>query len=180
MVCHGSNVGSGSVSLSGAPTLYSPNTVYNLIVRVADPVQVGGGFQISVEDPVGNHVGTLLLSDTTNTRFNSGAQVFVNHTSTGVDNSVANWAANGNAVDYVLQWQSPGMDVGPVTFWVAGNAIDDNGSNTGDFVYLTNKTATFSSGDVPTVSEWGMLAMAMMVLTSGTVLGLRERLPAPI
>lgn len=176
--CHGSAVGTGSVTLMGAPTLYDPSTVYNLMVRVADPVQVGGGFQISVENPAGSHMGTLIVSDATNTQFNTAAHTFVNHNSTGVANSIANWGANGNSVTYSLQWQSPATDMGPITFWVAGNAINNNGANTGDFIYTTQTTAGFNGGPIPTVSEWGVLAMALLVLTSGTVLGLRQRLIA--
>src|SRR5262245_35581649 len=92
--CHGNNVGTGSVEILGAPDAYQADRVYDLAVRVADPVQAGAGFQISVEDAGGNHIGTLSLIDVINTEHNSGDPVYVNHSSTGVDNAVANWIAN--------------------------------------------------------------------------------------
>ena len=171
MDCHGSTSGSGSVQILGAPGSYAGGVVYDLTVRIADPAQVGAGFQISVEDAAGTHVGTLIVSDTTNTQPNGG---WVNHTSTGVVNSVANWAALGNVAEYDLQWQAPSSDVGLVTFYAAGNAINNNGNSVGDLVYLTTETAAFGES-IPTVSEWGMVAMVLLVLTVGTVVFCRRR-----
>ena len=166
MQCHGSASGSGSVQILGAPTNYESDAIYDLTVRVADPAQVGAGFQISVEDATGTHVGTLIVSDATNTQPNGG---WVNHTSTGVNNSVTNWASLGNAAEYSLQWQAPSSDVGAVTFYAAGNAINDNGGSSGDLIYLTTETAD-AADPVPAVSEWGMVTLALLVLTAGTVL----------
>src|SRR5262245_40892280 len=53
--CHGNAVGTGSVQILGAPSVYTPNTIYNIGVRVAEPTKLGAGFQISVEDAAGNH-----------------------------------------------------------------------------------------------------------------------------
>lgn len=167
--CHGSASGSGSVALLGAPTEYAINTVYDLTVRIADPVQDGAGFQISVEDAAGGHRGTLIVTDVVNTQFNPADAHWVNHTAAGVDDAVANWAGMGNAAEYHLQWQAPSYDAGELTFWVAGNAIDNNFSSSGDFIYLTSQTADLDLASIPTVSQWGLAALTIAVLSAGTV-----------
>lgn len=139
--CHGNVIGSGSVQILGAPAEYALDALYDLTIRVSDPGQAGAGFEISVETPAGVHVGTLILSDTTNTRFSTGSTDFVTHTSTGVAGAVAGWVANGNTADYHLQWMAPSSDMGTITFWAAGNAINNNFTNSGDIIYLTNVSA---------------------------------------
>ena len=126
MTCHGTRAGSGSVTVSGAPTTYSFNQIYNLTVRVADPDQLGAGFQISVEDAVGNHVGTLMIGDDGFTQRAPFDPSWVTHTFAGVDNAVAGWAAMGNAAEYHLQWKAPEADVGEIMFYLAGNAINND------------------------------------------------------
>ncbi len=170
-ICHsGATGGLGSVQILGAPAMYQFDQLYNLTVRISDPVQVGAGFQLSVEDVAGTHVGTLIASDAVNTQLNGGDDNFINHTDTGVDNSVANW--NGFA-EYNLGWQSPASDVGPITFWAAGNAINNNSINTGDRIYTTSTTAG-PGFPVPAVSTGGLLGFAFLNVTIGAIL-LRRR-----
>ncbi len=134
-VCHGNAMGGGAVELSGVPSLYTPNTIYNISVRVVDSTKLGAGFQLSVEDGAGAHQGNFILTEPTFTQHNGR---WVNHTGQGVNNAVANWAVNGESATYNVQWQAPASDVGTVRFWAAGNAINNNGSSSGDIVYLLN------------------------------------------
>lgn len=173
-LCHGSAAGPGSVQILGFPANYAPSTNYDLTVKIADATKLGAGFQISVEKAGGVHAGVLTLLDATNTQFNTG-NVWVNHTSTGVNNSVAAWGANGNMASYPVRWTSPAVDEGPITAYAAGNAINSNFSSSGDTIYLANTTATFAP-DVPTVSQWGITTIALLLLTGGTVI-LGRRVP---
>ena len=143
-LCHGTRAGSGLVTVLGAPTTYTFNEIYNLTVRVADPDQVGAGFQISVEDAVGNHVGTLMKGDDGYTQLAPGDPGWVTHTFAGVGNAVAGWAALGNAAEYHLQWKAPEADVGEIMFYLAGNAINDDHVEFGeqDTIYLHAQSAT--------------------------------------
>ncbi len=141
--CHGNATGGGSVQILGVPTTYAPDMVYNITVRISDPIKVGAGFQISAEDPTGTHRGTLIIIDPAGTQKNPGNNNWVNHTSTGVNNAVSGWLANGKSASFNLQWQAPSSDVGPITFWAAGNAINNNFSSLGDVIYLTNVTTIF-------------------------------------
>lgn len=171
--CHAGPAGSGSVQIMGAPSTYQADAVYALVVRVSDPVQAGAGFQLSVEDASGVHVGTILVTDPTNTKLNDSDPNWVNHTGTGVGNSVSNWAFNGNAADFAVSWQAPSGDVGPVTFFAAGNAIDNSNGLTGDLVYVTNHTATFAS--IPAVSQWGLAVLGLGTVAAATVTIARRR-----
>jgi len=123
--------------------------MYDLVVRVQDDTKLGGGFQISVEDPAGNHAGLLILTDPVNTQENAE---WVNHTGDGVANSVVNWAALGNAAEYNVRWQAPEC-IGPVTFWAAGNAINNNSSSTGDTIYLTHVDSVPAALCPPSVGD---------------------------
>jgi hypothetical protein len=167
--CHGNAVGNGEVQILGAPTEYEASALYDLIIRVSDPAQAGAGFQLSVETGAGAVAGTLIVSDAVHTQLNPNAGgVWINHTTSGVNNSVANWAAMGNAAEYQMQWEAPPADVGPVTFWVAGNAINNDFFNSGDIIYLHDQSATFTTGVVPAASAWGLVIMTLIVFTAGT------------
>ena len=169
--CHQNSAGgAGSVQILGVPTLYEPGATYTLTVRIADPIQVGAGYQFSVEDATGAFIGTLGTLDT-GSQLNAG---FINHTSTGVATSLANWVSLGNAAEYQFTWQAPATGAGDLTFWAIGNAIDDSFTNQGDLLYLTNKTAG-AVAPVPTVSEWGLVVMLITLLTAGTIIMVRQR-----
>ncbi len=171
-ICHGGGGGSGSVQILGAPSVYAAGAIYDLTVRVSDSAQLGAGFQLSAEDGTGAHVGTLLITDAINTELNGSNPNWVNHTELGVVDSVANWAANGNSADYNVRWAAPASDVGPVTFFAAGNAIDDNNSLVGDNIYTTSQTATLAI--VPAISDWGVATMVLLLMTTGTLLLRRD------
>lgn len=141
--CHGAIVGAGSVTILNAPVTYQPNAIYHLVVRIQDNARVGAGFQISAESPAGAFLGTFTLT-MAGTQFNPTNNNFVNHNNAGVNASVTAWAGLGNAAEYLVDWQAPASDAGPITFWAAGNAINNNGLSSGDLIYLTSVTATFA------------------------------------
>lgn len=170
MLCHGNATGSGSVSILGMPPTFEPDTVYDLVVRIADPDQAGAGFEISAEDGVGGFVGTLIRSDTTNTRFTGTNTNYISHNGTGVNNAVANWAGMGNAAEYHVQWRSPAAPAGPVIFYAAGNAIDNDHSNFGDIVYLTSfqsDPAAPCVGDLDGSGDIGLGDLAVLLVNYG-------------
>ncbi|MBI1826390.1 MAG: hypothetical protein HY287_15695 [Planctomycetes bacterium] len=167
--------GTGSVQILGAPTSYGRNQTYNITIRIADPVQAGAGFQFDVEDPSGNHVGTLTITDPVNTKNNDEDPNWVNHTGTGVDNAVAAWAGLGNAAEYHIRWKAPDQNIGPIDFWAVGNAINDNFSRTGDHIYTSHLQADFDLASVPTIGEWGVLVMSLSFITSAVVIIQKRR-----
>jgi len=152
-VCHAEfpeNSGPGSISITGLPPLYVPNESYVLRVRVEDPSKVGAGFQLSAEDPAGLIVGELSIIDGVNTRnAGSGAVGFITHTTDGKANAISNWTALSDGAEFDLQWRAPSGDIGPVTFYAAGVAINNGNGASGDFVYTTSaERGAASLGDL--------------------------------
>lgn len=143
--CHDFNEGQGRVELFGVPQRYRSGVVYDLTVRVTDPQQAGAGFEISAEDGAG-HLGTFILQDAIHTRFAEGGSSgdYVTHTREGVDDSIAAWTANGGSYPFNLEWQAPVTDMGTITFFVSGNAINNFAANNGDRYYADNATIGFA------------------------------------
>ncbi len=143
--CHGSAAGVGSVQILDAPAAYAPGALYDFRVRIADPNRAGAGFEVSVEAAGGVHAGQIIITDELNTQFAEGfppAQ-YASHTLDGVANAVADWAAMGSSAEYHLRWRAPMEDMGVITFYAAGNAINNNFANSGDIIYLTSVSAAF-------------------------------------
>jgi len=127
------------VELIGVPAVVQADTIYDLLVRVTDAEQVGAGFEISVEDDDLNFIGTLVVSDSTNTQFAERSTNWITQTLAGYDDSVANWVASGGMAEFAFQWQSPTtLPTDPFSFYVSGNAVDDNHNFMGDHVYTTS------------------------------------------
>jgi hypothetical protein len=151
--CHASfpiNSGPGSISILDLPTLYVPSQTYTLRVRVEDPDKVGAGFEFSVEDPAGAHLGQLIIADPVNTdTAGSATPIFLTHTSTGKDNSITDWAVMGNAAEFTVQWQAPPTDTGVIGFYAAGAAINDGTASSNDDVYTISEMRPAASlGDL--------------------------------
>ncbi len=142
--CHPHETGLGSVELIDVPRRYRVGNQYDFSVRVSDAEKLGAGFEISVEQPGGGSVGTLQEIDMANTMFADGDTQFIAHTSTGVANSLANWAANGGSYDFAVGWDAPATDVGPLTFFVSGLAINDGTAFSDDNYYWTFSTAHYA------------------------------------
>ncbi len=131
--CHagsGVNSGGGSITISG-PTSYSPSQVVNLSITVAQDGAQRIGFQVSVVDASNMNVGTLQIVDAANTRFASNNPSYITHS--GAPFNQASRTFN-------IAWLAPAGPAGPVRFFVAGNAANGNGSQTGDQIY----TETFN------------------------------------
>ena len=165
-------MGSGRVELLGVPTHYAAGAIYDLTVRIIDADQFGAAFQISVETE-SEHIGTLLLSDTIHTQYAQGDTNYVTHTLAGVEESIAEWSAEGGQYDFALRWRAPFTGGEAATIYVAALAINDATAIFGDNIYVA--TASIPSVAVPTLSEWGLLSMALALLTTGTLILQRNR-----
>ncbi len=136
--CHEFNAGGGGVELLGLPRRYRPGAVYDFQVRVFDIEQKAAGFQVSVEDGV-SHIGEFTIVDPVHTQGADFAPPYhyVMHTSTGVSDAEANWAANGGSVTYAVRWNAPSANEGTVTVYAAGNAVNRGTASAGDRYYAT-------------------------------------------
>lgn len=144
-LCHLFNEGPGRVELLGAPQRYRAGVIYDLTVLVSDPEQKGAGFEISAEGITG-HLGDFLLTDTINTCFAEGGESgdYVTHTRDGFDDSMDRWTINGGQYPFILAWQAPLVDMGPVTFFTASNAVDGTQNSLRDRYYSDYATVGFA------------------------------------
>ena len=149
--CHSDGgAGSGSLDLLGRPTRYIPDRVYDLTVRVFDPGQMGAGFQLTVETPLGDSVGELIATDPVNTRIPMSDAGILTHTEAGYEDTVSNWASGGGQGEYTLQWRAPATDMGDIAIYLAANATNNNNSTSGDIIYADSFALTFAGclGDI--------------------------------
>jgi hypothetical protein len=140
--CHDTNpanTGSGSISITGDPIggVYEPGKSYTLTITVQQqqPKRQLFGFQITALNTSNRRAGTLvsLNSETqvlSETGF--GGRQYIEHTQQGTIPNAK------NSRIWQVRWTAPDTDVGTVGFYMAGNAADGSGTNSGDFIY-TNR-----------------------------------------
>jgi hypothetical protein len=122
----GSSVNSLVVSTDGTPvTSYALSTTYDVELGMS-PNPSKRGFQaIALGD--GNVMAGTFSAGVGTQVITSGTKKRVTHTTNG-NNGSAPWS---------WTWTSPDTDLGNVTFYVATMAANNNGSNSGDVVYLS-------------------------------------------
>lgn len=137
--CHNTfaaNSGPGSIVISSNMTNweYIPGQTYEISVSLAQTGRslFGVGFEALL--PSGANAGVLT----------AGAGTTIK-TATVAGNSrrnivhQLNGGASPNSHTFTFTWEAPTTDVGDVTFYCAGNACNDNGANSGDYVYTTSQ-----------------------------------------
>lgn len=179
--CHSpGSGGSGMVEILGAPAQYVPNQTYDITVRISDAAQEGAGFELSVEDSVGQRAGDL-SPDGSLTKFAGNNRNWVTHTSAGVEASITAWSDNGGSYAFTVPWTAPPSNVGPIVFYAVGNAINNDGDTDGDYVYLAQAPATVAGIDCDAVTSlsavckpgtFKLVAKLKTTLPTGTILSL--------
>ncbi len=144
---------------------YEPGLTYAITVDLARTCEVPmcrWGFQLTVLDGLLQNVGALAPADA-NTKIQDTLPLRVYITHTNPAGTAAGQAA-GNT--WAFQWTAPEADVGPVTFYAAGNAANNDQNFTGDFIYTTSTT-------VP-APEPSPLAAALAALSTAAALARRK------
>src|SRR5438874_377092 len=132
----------GTISLN-APPRYTPGETYDIIVThdTQDPTRVRWGFELTALDSSDQKAGALAPSDDlTQVVNNQGpfpTRQYIEHTSKGT------FLSQQFGAHWTFKWTAPDSDVGPVTFYVAGNQANGDGNSSGDNIYFTFSTATF-------------------------------------
>ncbi|GEM_PF-1059505 len=134
--CHSSfalNSGTAtrSLVLNSDPgiTSYIPGQTYTVTYTLSQAAIVTFGFQATVKRANGNAAGTL-INPTPGQMSISGN--YINH------NSGGNSATSAGQRVWSFNWTAPAAGAGTVTFYVAGNATNDDGSNSGDRIYTNS------------------------------------------
>jgi len=145
-LCHTGNTvnsNNGSITIT-SPDLtgwqYVPGETYTISVTVEQNNRGLFGIGFEALTSTNNNAGILTpgVGTQLKNRFVLGvSRVNVVH--------VENGGLSQNSHTFTFGWQAPATDIGPVTFYTAGNAANNNGSASGDFIYTTNQIVTPAS-----------------------------------
>ncbi|HEV2860472.1 MAG TPA: PQQ-dependent sugar dehydrogenase, partial [Pyrinomonadaceae bacterium] len=144
--CHVSDGAGASGQLTlDIPQTYTPGQTYDITVRhsTADQTRVRWGFQLTALDASEEKAGSLQALDATTQVLNNqgpfpGRQ-YVEHTSQGT------FPGQKNAASWTFRWTAPAEDVGPVTFYAAGNQANGDGNSSGDHIFFNFAASTFKA-----------------------------------
>ncbi|TAH39330.1 MAG: hypothetical protein EYC70_00660 [Planctomycetota bacterium] len=138
--CHTTNPvnsGDGGVAISGVPAEYTPGATYPITVMLQDPNQRRWGFEIAVFGPNDNNIGTTTITNANLTQKSTvGGRSWIKHTTAGTFAGTVN-----GPVSWSFDWTAPAAPGGIAFFYVSGNAANNNGFNTGDFIYNSSTAA---------------------------------------
>ncbi len=142
-LCH-DETGPGTIAIM-APANYVPGQTYQIQVQHAttDATRMRWGFEMTTLDGTNSAAGTF--TDTTaftQQDFGDG-RWYIEH------NTAGTFAGTGGGATWTFDWNAPATDVGPVTFYAAGNQANNNSNPSGDQVYLTT-TVSNPAGPTPT------------------------------
>lgn len=129
--------GPGRVAIEGLPTQYTPGQTYPVTVRVADPVAKDWGFQITAITEEGQAAGFFQSNTIAIAALGPSMRLgrfYAQHTLNGTYDGVR------GEVSWALFWKAPSQDLGPVTFYAAGNAANGDHTDFYDYIYTTNVT----------------------------------------
>ena len=143
--CHTTPSASSGTLTLGIPDRYTPGQTYDITVTQAsaDPTRVRWGFEMTALDSADQKAGVFAPADDL-TRVVAGegpfpAREYVEHTSKGT------FPGQQSGAGWTFRWTAPAEDVGPVTFYLAGNQANGDGNNSGDNIYRTFKSAIYQA-----------------------------------
>ena len=137
--CHVGNTlndADGSLMLT-IPETYEPNEIYTIVVNLSRDGQSRWGFEMTALDGNGARAGSFEVSDAANTQLKEkDSKQYIMHTSAG--------SAQGTEDEnqWTVEWTAPDADIGPITFYAAGNAANGDGGTAGDYIYTTSEEST--------------------------------------
>src|SRR5262245_15110578 len=164
--CHGTarDTGPGKLSII-APSQYEPGRTYQIVVRhmTEDLTRMRWGFQITALTGSNSRAGSCQsLNDQTRIvedNLPSFRRQYAEHTERGT------FRGQTGGASWTINWTAPDADVGPVTFYAAGNQADNNNNNTGDQIYTTQ--VTVAPGPPAQESPLGSSLLFYNLCTSG-------------
>jgi uncharacterized repeat protein (TIGR01451 family) len=130
------DAGTGTISIT-APTTYVPGQTYPITVTHSnpDPTRQRWGFQLTVLDTSDEKAGELQsttpLTQILNNQGPGGARQYIEHSAVGT------FVGQANGASWTFNWTAPAEDIGPVTFYTAGNQANNDGNTSGDYIYRT-------------------------------------------
>ena len=130
------DAGTGTISIT-APQTYVPGQTYPITVTHSnpDPTRLRWGFQLTVLDTSDEKAGELQnttpLTQILNNQGPGNARQYIEHAAGGT------FIGQSNGASWTFNWTAPAEDIGPVTFYTAGNQANNDGNTSGDNIYRT-------------------------------------------
>jgi len=140
--CHAgsSTVRAGLINSNVPSTGYVPGQTYTFTIQITEAGISKWGFQVSPQADNGTLLGTLTLTDATQTRFAAGGgSKYVTHTTAGNSGSTG-------SKSWTFDWTAPAAGTGDVTFYTYVMASNNNGSTSGDQLFRESVTFQEASG----------------------------------
>ena len=130
------NVSGGSLMLT-IPETYVPNEVYAIVVNLSRTGQSRWGFEMTALDANGARAGSFDADGAGNTQLSEiNGKQYIKHTSAGTAQGT------NDSHSWEFQWTAPDADIGPITFYAAGNASNGNFNPIDDYIYTEQAEST--------------------------------------
>ena len=137
--CHAGNelnASGGSLMLT-IPETYQPTAVYTIVVDLSRTGQSRWGFEMTALDADGARAGSFAADDAENTQVSeANSKQYIKQTSIGTAQGT------NDSHSWEFQWTAPDADMGPITFYAAGNAANGDFGLAGDYIYTAQGEST--------------------------------------
>jgi len=122
--CHTGNLntGPGIINFSLEGKMYRADSVITISVEINDSTKSRFGFQLTALDGNDNKAGEFTIGPKTSISTGLGRE-YISHQNA---NGTKSWQFN---------WTAPNTNVGALTFYLAMNAANNNGTTSGDNIY---------------------------------------------
>lgn len=143
--CHADfalNSGPGTISISNSGMnnwQYVPGQTYPITLTVTQVGMTKFGFGLECLTSANLNAGTLSIVDPNATKLlgklvNGVNRINATHTLNGT--------YNNDSQSFIVNWTAPPAGTGPVTFYFAGNATNDDLTTSGDYIYSASQQVT--------------------------------------
>ncbi|MFI5151102.1 MAG: choice-of-anchor V domain-containing protein [Bacteroidia bacterium] len=133
-----SGPGNASLQMGGGTNTYVPGQTYTLTASVTQGTLVRFGFQVvALADRDSSNAGTFHITESSRTQIIPGfgtlaSRDYMTYTFGGSS------AKSTGLGQWTFTWTAPAADIGPITLYLAGIAGNDDGTDMGDYGYLSS------------------------------------------
>ncbi len=143
--CHGdfaANSGGGSITISNTGMTnwqYVPGQTYPITVTVARTGSTIFGLGVECLTATNTNAGSFVITNTAATQLKSATVSGVSRTNVVQQ---LNGGLTNNTKSFTFNWTAPAAGTGTVKFYFAGIAGNNDGNESGDYVYNSSQTVT--------------------------------------
>ena len=154
--CHAGNAlnASGGSLMLTVPGTYVPGEVYDIIVDLSRSGQSRWGFEMTALNRNNARAGTFASTDGNTQLSEKNSKQYIKQTPAG------SAAGTRNKYQWTFKWTAPNTNVGPITFYAAGNAANNADFSAGDYIYTQTETSE--------VATYGVTLTGVGTLTRST------------